>query len=42
MGTYTPEEVREYFDSVAFWISHEEWRAMGWLDPEGSEIIQLK
>ena len=42
MGTHTPEEVREYFDSVEFWISHEDWRAMGWLDPEGAEIIQLK
>ena len=39
-GLYDPEEVREYFESVVFEISDEEWWEMGWRSTEGAEILE--
>jgi len=41
MGEYSPEGIRQYFDSVEFHISDEEWEEMGW---RGSiaEVVQLQ
>lgn len=41
MGDYTHHEVREYFESVDFEITSDEWYAMGWRDPDGAEIIEM-
>ena len=41
MGEYTPHEVREYFESVDFEITGDEWYAMGWRDPNGAEVIDF-
>tara|TARA_A100001037_G_scaffold271935_2_gene267750 strand:- start:1199 stop:1702 length:504 start_codon:yes stop_codon:yes gene_type:complete len=35
-----PEEVREYFESVEFEISDEEWWEIGWRPAEGAEVIE--
>ena len=35
-----PEEVREYFESVEFEISDEEWWEIGWRPTEGAEILE--
>ena len=35
-----PEEVREYFESVEFELSDEEWWKMGWRSTKGAEILE--
>ena len=41
MGEHTPDEAREYFESVGFEITNAEWYAMGWRSPEGAEILLI-
>ena len=44
MGTFDPDEVREYFDSVYFELTDEDWADMGWTPcrTEGNaEILDL-
>ena len=41
MGEHSPCEMREYFESVAFYISNDEWYAMGWRDPDGANILNI-
>ena len=41
MGEHTPDQAREYFESVGFEITNAEWYAMGWRSPEGAEILLI-
>jgi len=44
MDTFSPEEVREYFESVQFELSDAEWLEMGWRTcqpPETADIYDF-
>ena len=41
-GLYTPEDVKEYFDSVGFEIRDQDWWDMGWRPSEGAEVFKFE
>ena len=41
MGEHTPEQAKEYFESVNFEISSDEWFDMGWRDNSGENVVDF-